>query len=88
MALPKVADARKLSDEELEQAIIAVKRELFDLRLKKATRQSVQPHQFVWDASRAGSTPWRRREQQPPALPACPRARLSASIPAWLRQRP
>ncbi len=46
MALPKVADARKLSNEELEQAIIAVKRELFDLRLKKATRQSVQPHQF------------------------------------------
>jgi large subunit ribosomal protein L29 len=36
-----------LSNEELEKQILAVKRELFQLRFKQGTRQQgVQPHQF------------------------------------------
>ncbi|NBD14881.1 MAG: 50S ribosomal protein L29 [Cyanobacteria bacterium] len=48
MPLPKIADARALSDEELSQEIIAAKRELFNLRFKQGTRQEDQakPHEF------------------------------------------
>ena len=46
MALPKVEDARKLSEEALAEEILAVKRELFQLRLEQATRRLEKPHQF------------------------------------------
>lgn len=46
MALPKIADARKLSDEELSQAVLEAKRKLFQLRLQKATGRLAKPHEF------------------------------------------
>lgn len=46
MALPKISEARELSDEKLAEEIIAVKKQLFQLRLQKATRQLEKPHQF------------------------------------------
>lgn len=46
MPLPKIEDARKLSDEELAAQILAIKQKLFQLRLQKATRQLEKPHQF------------------------------------------
>ena len=46
MPLPKIEDARKLSDQELADEILAAKRELFELRLQKATRRLEKPHQF------------------------------------------
>lgn len=46
MPLPKIEDARNLSDEELADAILAAKRELFELRLQQATRRLEKPHQF------------------------------------------
>lgn len=46
MALPKIADARKLSEDELAEEILAVKRELFQLRLEQATRRLEKPHLF------------------------------------------
>ncbi|MBD2179568.1 MULTISPECIES: 50S ribosomal protein L29 [Oscillatoriophycideae] len=46
MSLPKIEEARKLSDEELAEQIIQAKRQLFQLRLQKATRQLEKPHQF------------------------------------------
>ncbi|MBD2363973.1 MULTISPECIES: 50S ribosomal protein L29 [unclassified Anabaena] len=46
MPLPKIAEARELSDEKLAEEITAVKRQLFQLRLQKATRQLEKPHQF------------------------------------------
>ncbi|HEY9694536.1 MAG TPA: 50S ribosomal protein L29 [Oculatellaceae cyanobacterium] len=46
MPLPKVADARKLSDQELLDEIVAVKRQLFELRFQQATRRLEKPHQF------------------------------------------
>jgi large subunit ribosomal protein L29 len=46
MALPKIAQARVLSDQEVADQILAVKKELFQLRLQKATRQLEKPHQI------------------------------------------
>jgi large subunit ribosomal protein L29 len=46
MALPKIADIRTLTDEELAAEIIAVKRNLFDLRLRQATRRLDKTHEF------------------------------------------
>lgn len=46
MALPKISEARDLSDEQLAEEIVAVKKQLFQLRLQKATRQLDKPHQF------------------------------------------
>lgn len=47
MALPKIDQVRKLSDDDLGDRILAVKKQLFDLRLQKATRQTVQAHQVI-----------------------------------------
>lgn len=46
MALPKVDDIKSLSDQELSEQIAEVRKELFQLRFQKATRQTVKPHQF------------------------------------------
>lgn len=46
MPLPKIEDARNMSDPELADAILAAKRELFELRLQQATRRLEKPHQF------------------------------------------
>lgn len=46
MPLPKISEARELSDEKLAEEIVAVKKQLFQLRLQKATRQLEKPHQF------------------------------------------
>ncbi|KPQ35792.1 MAG: LSU ribosomal protein L29 RpmC [Phormidesmis priestleyi Ana] len=39
MALSKASELRALSDEEITAEIAKIKRDLFDLRFKKATRQ-------------------------------------------------
>ena len=46
MTFPKIEDARNLSNRELEERILAVKRQLFELRMQKATRQLEKLHQF------------------------------------------
>lgn len=46
MAMPKISEARKLTLEELNSEVISIKRQLFELRFKKATRQSIKPHLF------------------------------------------
>ncbi len=46
MALPKIADVRSLTDEEIASEIVAVKRNLFDLRLRQATRRLEKTHEF------------------------------------------
>lgn len=54
MPLPKIEDARKMSDQELADAILAAKRELFELRLQQATRRLEKPHQFKHVKHRIG----------------------------------
>lgn len=44
MPMPKIDEARTLSDQELSDEILTVKKELFELRLQKATRQLDKPH--------------------------------------------
>lgn len=47
MALPKIGDIRELTDEQLTEEIAGVKKELFNLRFQKATRQlETGFHQF------------------------------------------
>ncbi|MDJ0554671.1 MAG: 50S ribosomal protein L29 [Microcoleaceae cyanobacterium MO_207.B10] len=46
MAFPKVDEVRNFSNEELVAEIVKVKRELFDLRMLKATGRLEKPHLF------------------------------------------
>lgn len=46
MPLPKIEEIRELSDQELNDRILETKKELFQLRFQKATRQLEKPHQF------------------------------------------
>ncbi|MCT7972212.1 50S ribosomal protein L29 [Laspinema olomoucense] len=46
MAFPKMADIANLSDEEVNEQILSLKRELFTLRLQKATRRLEKTHLF------------------------------------------
>lgn len=48
MSLPKIKEILNshFSSEELEQQIYKIKRQIFDLRVKQATRQSFKPHTF------------------------------------------
>jgi large subunit ribosomal protein L29 len=42
----EMSDVRKLSDVDISEQINGIRRELFDLRFKQATRQLEQPHRF------------------------------------------
>ncbi|MGI0485328.1 50S ribosomal protein L29 [Pantanalinema rosaneae CENA516] len=64
MPLPKIEDARKLSDQELEEQIIAIKRELFELRFQKGTRRLEKPHQFKHARHRLAQLMTVERERQ------------------------
>lgn len=46
MPLPKIEEVRDLNDQELSERIVATKKELFQLRFQKATRQLEKSHQF------------------------------------------
>ncbi|MFZ4640410.1 MAG: 50S ribosomal protein L29 [Nodosilinea sp.] len=65
MALSKIEAARNLSDEELIEAIVEVKQELFQLRFKQATRQlSKEVHQFKHARHRLAQLMTVQRERQ------------------------
>nr|WDB00720.1 ribosomal protein L29 [Cavernulicola chilensis] len=46
MSLPKIDEVRKLTNEQITEEILLSKKQIFDLRLKKNTRQSFTPHLF------------------------------------------
>ena len=46
MAFSSFGDLKKFELENVSVEILSTKKELFDLRLKKATRQSFKPHLF------------------------------------------
>jgi large subunit ribosomal protein L29 len=46
MALSKMTEIRALSDQQVADGIVAIKRELFDLRLQQATNRLEKTHQF------------------------------------------
>jgi large subunit ribosomal protein L29 len=65
MASSKMADIRKLSDDELTAEITKLKKDLFDLRFKKATRQMETGfHQFKQVRHRLAQLMTVERERQ------------------------
>ncbi len=64
MALPKIEEVRNLSDEELAAEVLAVKRELFQLRLEQATRRLEKPHMFKHTKHRLAQLLTVERERQ------------------------
>ena len=46
MAFLPLNDLKSFDNETLTKEIVAAKKQLFELRLKKATRQSFKPHLF------------------------------------------
>lgn len=64
MPLPKIEDARNLSDQELADEVLAVKRQLFDLRLQQATRRLDKPHQFKHAKHKLGQLLTVERERE------------------------
>jgi large subunit ribosomal protein L29 len=47
MSLPKFADIISLSNTEIAAAVIETEKQLFDLRFKKATRQTFKSNQIT-----------------------------------------
>ena len=72
MALPKISEARDLSDSELSEQIIAIKKQLFQLRLQQATRQLDKPHQFKHAKHRLAQLITVEHERQAMATAAAP----------------
>ena len=65
MALPKIEEVRSLSDEELVNAIVEAKQNLFQLRFKKATRQlDKEAHQFKHTRHRLAQLMTVQRERE------------------------
>lgn len=46
MALSNFQSFKQYDNKQVQEAIIESKKELFNLRLQKATRQSFKPHEF------------------------------------------
>jgi large subunit ribosomal protein L29 len=46
MAFLPLSDLKSFDNDTLTKEIVAAKKQLFELRLKKATRQSFKPHLF------------------------------------------
>jgi large subunit ribosomal protein L29 len=64
MALPKIAAVRKMSDDEIADAILAAKKKLFELRLQQATRRLEKTHEFKHTRHRLGQLLSVERERQ------------------------
>ncbi len=46
MARPDISDVLELSEEQIDERIDGLRRELFDLRFQRATRRLEHPHRF------------------------------------------
>jgi large subunit ribosomal protein L29 len=89
MALTKIQEARSLSDEDLLNAIAETKRELFQLRFQKATRQlDKQVHQFKHLRHRLSQLMTVQRERQLIALEAEAEAQATAVAAATTESVP
>jgi large subunit ribosomal protein L29 len=78
MALPKIEDARRLNDQELDEQIVAVKRELFQLRFQKGTRRLEKTHLFKHNRHRLAQLMTVERERQLAVLTAVSTSESSA----------
>nr|YP_010196408.1 ribosomal protein L29 [Gracilaria cearensis]UAD83805.1 ribosomal protein L29 [Gracilaria cearensis] len=46
MTLPKFKHIKHLTRSEIQKKIIELKKEIFELKIKQATRQNIKPHLF------------------------------------------
>ena len=76
MSLSKIQDTRAMSDQELDEQIQALKRQLFELRMQKATRQTVKPHLFKHTRHQLAQLMTVERERQGTAF----RVKASSSV--------
>jgi len=59
-----MSEVRDLTDQELEERIVASKRELFELRFQKGTRQLEKSHRFKHTRHRLAQLLTLERERQ------------------------
>lgn len=78
MSLPKIKESRELSDAEIAEQILAVKRQLMELRLQQATGRLEKPHQFKHAKHRLAQLMTVERERQI----AADAAEVATSAPA------
>ncbi|MFM7450252.1 MAG: 50S ribosomal protein L29 [Leptolyngbyaceae cyanobacterium] len=64
MPLPKIDEVRDLSEQELEEQIVATKRQLFELRFQKGTRRLEKTHEFKHTRHRLAQLMTVERERQ------------------------
>ncbi|MBE9162523.1 MULTISPECIES: 50S ribosomal protein L29 [Microcoleaceae] len=64
MSLTKIKEARELSDAAVAEQILAVKRQLMDLRLQQATGRLEKPHLFKHAKHRLAQLMTVERERQ------------------------
>ncbi|MEG4986001.1 50S ribosomal protein L29 [Microcoleus sp. BR0-C5] len=64
MSLPKIKEARELSDAALAEQILAAKRQLMELRLQQATGRMDKPHLFKHAKHRVAQLMTVERERQ------------------------
>ncbi|MFB2933994.1 50S ribosomal protein L29 [Aerosakkonemataceae cyanobacterium BLCC-F154] len=74
MPLPKISEARDLTDAELAKQILELKQELFKLRLQKATQRLEKPHQFKHAKHRLAQLLMVEGERQKAAAQVAPEA--------------
>jgi large subunit ribosomal protein L29 len=64
MSLSKASELRKLSSQELEDEILSVKRQLFDLRFQRGTRRLEKTHEIKHKRHRLAQLLTVERERQ------------------------
>ena len=52
MAFPKIKDIKDFSYDDISKEILLLKKEIFDLKFKQATRQTIKTHLFKYKKHR------------------------------------
>ncbi len=79
MSLPKIKESRDLNDAEVAEQILAVKRQLMELRLFQATGRMDKPHLFKHAKHRLAQLMTVERERQRVAEAAAVAEKLAQS---------
>ncbi|MFM9266075.1 50S ribosomal protein L29 [Tychonema sp. BBK16] len=80
MSLPKIKESRDLNDAEVAEQILAVKRQLMELRLFQATGRMDKPHLFKHAKHRLAQLMTVERDRQRVAEAAAVAEKLTQSI--------
>lgn len=80
MSLPKIKESRDLNDAEVAEQILAVKRQLMELRLFQATGRMDKPHLFKHAKHRLAQLMTVERDRQRVAEAAAVAEKLAQSI--------